>query len=138
MYKNFPNTINGTGFYRLISIVELVVDATREQLKFISTLYMIPLGRTAALVQSLAEMRVTVYAASFSSTQSRGCSFIYIRIAQNTREKCEKNFHFWLINKKIAHLRRRVYRIQKNCKNCNKIANFLFYCRKEILFVYYS
>lgn len=63
-----PNIIDGTGFHRLVSIVRLVVDATREQLKLISTLYMIPLGHTAALVQSLAEMRVTVYAASFSST----------------------------------------------------------------------
>lgn len=79
------NIIDGTGFYWLISIVRLVVDATREQLKFISTLYTIPLGHTAALVQSLAEMRVTVYAASFSSTQSRGCSLVYARISQIAR-----------------------------------------------------
>lgn len=65
---SISNIIDGTGFHRLVSIVRLVVDATREQLKLISTLYMIPLGHTAALVQSLAEMRVTVYAASFSST----------------------------------------------------------------------
>lgn len=45
---------------------------------------MIPLGHTAALVQSLAEMRVTVYAASFSSTQSRGCSLVNARISQIT------------------------------------------------------
>lgn len=68
--------IDGTGFYRLISIVGFD-DATREQLKFIKTLHYIYdpfIGHIAALVQSLAEMRVTVYANSFSSAQSRGCS----------------------------------------------------------------
>lgn len=80
---------------------------------------MIPLGHTAALVQSLAEMRVTVYAASFFSTQSRGCSFKY---SQNFTKYLEKRENWekttFITQWKFAHLKINVTKI--NVKEITK------------------
>lgn len=100
---------------------------------------MIPLGHTAALVQSLAEMRVTVYAASLYflfSTQSRGCSRVHARISQITCENVKVEKFGLLKSHKLMKIKTLTDLL--NCKTVNVVTKLqILYFVAEKGFVHY-